>query len=181
MVPTTPVLFLAVLLAGCAALQEVPQAVPQAGSFELSGRVAVRYGSEAASGRIHWRHGTDGDDLLMTSPIGQGIARLTRRDGVVELSNSEGKTHRAADAESLTAQVLGWRLPLAGLADWVQGRADASRPAELVRDRISRIVEIRQDGWRVEYQDFDNGRPSKLRLSREDLEIRLVVDQWLGL
>ena len=145
----------------------------------MTGRVAVRYGSEAASGRLHWRHGAAGDELLLTSPIGQGIARITRRGGEIELSGADGKTHRAADAESLTEQVLGWRMPLAGLADWVRGRADASRPAELVRDGNSRIVGVRQDGWRVEYLDFDNGRPSRLRLSREDLEIRLAVDQWL--
>jgi outer membrane lipoprotein LolB len=177
-VRTWPVFLLALILAGCAGLPESPEAGPEPGSFELTARVAVRFGSEAASGHISWRHGAAEDDLFLTSPIGQGIARITRRSGLVELSTASGKTLRAADAESLTAQVLGWRLPLAGLADWVQGRPDPSRPSELERDRMSRLVEIRQDGWRVEFQEFASGRPSRLRLSREDLEIRLAVDQW---
>ncbi len=39
-------------------------------------------------------------------------------------------------------------------------------------------LEIRQDGWRVTYEEFREGKPFRLRLSREDIEIRLIVDQW---
>ena len=39
-------------------------------------------------------------------------------------------------------------------------------------------LEIRQDGWRVAYDEFREGRPFRLRLSREGIEIQLIVDQW---
>jgi len=39
-------------------------------------------------------------------------------------------------------------------------------------------LDIRQDGWRVAYEQFRDGRPYRLRLSRESVEIRLVVDEW---
>jgi outer membrane lipoprotein LolB len=148
--------------------------------FELVGRVAVRYGSEGASGRIEWRHSFTDDELLITSPLGQGIARLTRYGTEVKLVTADQKEYAASDAESLTESVLGWRLPLAGLPDWVQGRADPARPAQLARDVQSRLSELIQDDWRVEYQEYDGARPSKLRLSRADLEIRLVVDEWVA-
>jgi outer membrane lipoprotein LolB len=148
--------------------------------FELVGRVAVRYGSEGASGRIAWRHSPASDELLITSPLGQGIARITRRGGEVKLVTADQKEYEASDAESLTERVLGWRLPLAGLPDWVQGRADPARAAEVTRDARARLSELRQDDWRVEYQEYEGARPSKLRISRADLEIRLVVDQWVA-
>jgi len=162
----------AVLLGACAALSEAP--LPN-GGFELSGRVAVRYGKEALSGRIFWRHSDGADELLITSPLGQGLARVTRARGGFLLVAGDGKEYRAADAESLTEQALGWRLPLAGLADWVQGRPNPGMPSETLGDTGR---DFRQDGWLVAYEDFRDGRPLRLRLTREGLEIRLIVDQW---
>ena len=163
---------MAALLGACAALSEAPVAP---GGFELSGRVAVRYDSEALSGRIFWRHSDDQEELLITSPLGQGLARVTRVRGGFLLVASDGKKYRAADAESLTEQVLGWRLPLAGLADWVQGRPSPGRPSDTLGDTGR---ELQQDGWLVAYEEFRGGHPLRLRLTREGLEIRLIVDQW---
>jgi outer membrane lipoprotein LolB len=171
------VLAAAVWLGACATLPEGPP-VPE-GGFEITGRVAVRYGKEGASGRIFWRHSRLADDLLITSPLGQGIARIGRQGEEFRLVTPGGKEYRAADAQSLTESVLGWRLPLEGLPDWVQGGANPGRPAELRRDATLRVLELVQDGWRVEYQEFQGERPSRLRLSRDDLEIRLTIDQWV--
>jgi len=141
----------------------------------------VRYGNEGASGRIVWRHSQTTDELLITSPIGQGIASITRRDNEVRLVTADQKEYEAQDVESLTEQVLGWRLPLAGLQNWVQGRADPARHAELERNAQSRLIALRQGDWRVQYQEYEGVRPSKLLISYPGLEIRLVVDQWLAL
>ncbi len=168
------------MIAACTAIPVQRAATGTQGAFELTGRIAVRYGKEGASGRIAWRHGAGEDEMLITSPIGQGIATISRRDGEVRLVTSDQKEYRARDAESLTEQVLGWRLPLTGLPDWVQGRADPARPAELERDAQSRLTQLRQDDWRIEYQEYEGDRPSKLKLSRADLEIRLVVDDWMA-
>jgi len=116
--------------------------------------------------------------MLITSPLGQGIARISRRDGEVRLVTADHKEYAASDAEALTEQVLGWRLPLAGLADWVQGRPDPRRPARLTRDAQQRPSELLQDDWRVEYEEYESARPSRMRISRTGLEIRLVVDRW---
>ena len=169
-----PVLAVATLAGACAVLP-VPAPFPVNG-FELTGRVAVRYGKEGVSGRVFWRHANDSDDLLITSPLGQGVARVSREGGEARLVTSEGGEYRAADAETLTEHVLGWRLPLAGLPDWVQGRASPGRPAELRRDGAGRVIDLRQDDWKIEYQEYEGERPSRLRLSRGNLEIRLVID-----
>ena len=168
------------LLAGCAALQEQPD-VPLVGdAFALAGRVSVKYAAEAASGKLAWQHDAAGDDMLISTPLGQGIARIVRRDGAVTLTTSENKAFRASDAESLTQQVLGWRLPLTGLPDWVRGRVSPGSPAETRRDATGLLTELRQAGWLVEFLDYRSGGtlPSRLRLSREDLEIRLAIDSW---
>ena len=150
---------------------------PLAGGFELSGRVAVRHGKDAASGKIFWRHSDDSDELLITSALGQGVARISREGDRFRLVTGNNREYRAADAESLTEQALGWRLPLAGLADWVQARASPGRPAQ-VDGGVGQGMELRQDGWRIAYEELRGGRPHRMRLTREDLEIRLIVDRW---
>jgi outer membrane lipoprotein LolB len=115
--------------------------------------------------------------MLITSPVGQGIARISREGGLFRIVTSDSKEYRAPDAESLTEEALGWRLPLSGLSDWVQGRASLDRPAG-VSDRAGEGLEIRQDGWTIAYEEFREGRPFRLRLSREGIEIRLIIDQW---
>ena len=170
-----PCVAAAAVLGACAALPE-PGTAP-AGGFELSGRVAVKASKDSGSARIFWRHSSDADEMLITSPVGQGIANISREGDRYRLVTGDRKEYRAGDAETLTEQALGWRLPLAGLSDWVQGRASPGRPAE-TSGRAGEDLEIRQDGWRVAYEEFRDGRPQRMRLSREGIEIRLIVDQW---
>ena len=149
--------------------------------FELSGRIAVRYRDDAGSGNIAWRHGVRADELLLMSPLGQGIARLARTDGEISLTTQDGREFRAADAESLTDQVLGFRLPLLGLADWVRGRAAAKPAPEPTlerRDAAGRLAELEQSGWKIRYLEYADALPSRLTLNYPGLELRLAISEW---
>lgn len=174
-------LWLCLLFAGCAAIEERPApAGPVGDAFYLSGRVSVKYGAEAASGKIAWQHDAASDDLLFSTPLGQGVARIVRRDALVKLTTSDQKVYQAGDVETLTEQVLGWRLPLTGLPDWVRGRAAPGTPAQTRLDSLQRLAELRQSGWLVEFLEYksEKGPPGQLRLSRENVAIRLVIDEW---
>lgn len=172
--------FLVVLAAGVlAACASVPPLAPAPGGFSLIGRVAVRYGEEAASARVSWRHSDATDDLLLSTPLGQGIAQITRREGVYALVTSQDRRYSATDPERLTEQALGWALPLTGLPDWLRGRAQPGFEAD-TRYSGERLAELRQLGWVIEYSDYDQGGrlPKRMRLTRGDLDIRLVIDEW---
>lgn len=147
--------------------------------FELTGRIAVRYRDDAGTGNIAWRHGAQSDEMLLTSPFGQGIARLAREGGEYLLTAQDGREFRADDAESLTEQVLGFRVPMRGLADWVRGRpALQPPPTRQSRDASGRLTELEQSGWRIEYQDYQGALPSRIRLTYPGLELRLAVSEW---
>jgi outer membrane lipoprotein LolB len=167
------------LLAACAAPGFIlPQ---QSTEFELSGRIAVTYRDDATTGNLAWRHGARSDEMVLTTPMGQGIARLARVDGDFTLTTQDGRELRAADAESLTEQALGFRLPLAGLADWVRGRAaphPASEPARVRRDAAGRLAEFEQSGWTIRYLEYADALPSRLALSYPGLELRLAISEW---
>ena len=153
---------LAALVAACAQIEIQPPTGPL--EFDLAGRIAARSGKEAFTGNIAWRHVKTGDELLISTPTGQGVARILRQGDAVVLRTSEGREYRAADSESLTERVLGFRLPLEGLADWVQGK-----PSPALESR----------GWKIEYQEYDEQkRPRRLRLINQDVEVRLAISQW---
>ena len=168
------------LLAACAASRSL--SIPAQGfEFELSGRIAVRYRDDAGSGNIAWRHGPQNDEMLLTTPFGQGVARLVRAGEEFTLTTQDGREYRAGDAESLTEQVLGFRLPLRGLADWVRGRvaaAPAPAPTRQQANAAGRLAELEQSGWIVEYQEYVGANPSRLKLTYPGLELRVAVSEW---
>lgn len=151
----------------------------------MRARIAYRYADQGGSAVIAWRHAATFDDLLVTGPLGQGLARLDRQGDAWVLTTIEGRKYRAADAETLTESALGWRLPLAGLVDWVQGRPGPGREAKIERDESGRPVRILQDGWQIEYQAWQDTVPARLSLHRDAdpshaaLDLRLVVDQFV--
>jgi len=155
-------LLLAAFVAGCAQVEIKPPA--GALEFSLAGRIAARYGKESFSGNIAWRHARDGDELLISTPTGQGVAQIVRQGDAVLLKTAEPREYRASDSESLTERVLGFPVPLEGLAQWVQGK-----PAPQLESR----------GWKVEYQEYDaERRPTRMRLTYSGIELRLAISQW---
>jgi outer membrane lipoprotein LolB len=148
------------LLGGCAQVETSPA---RQAEFDLAGRLAVRYGEESFTGNIAWRHAEDFDEMLITTPLGQGAARIVREGDQVTLTTAEPREYYAVDVESLTERVLGFRLPLGGLADWVRGRPSP---------------DLEQRGWRVEYQEHAGELPSRLRLLYPGIELRLIISRW---
>lgn len=155
-------LLLVLLLSACAQVEVKAPEGPL--EFNLAGRIAARYRADAFSGIVTWRHAAGGDEMLISTPMGQGVARIVREGDAVVITTSEGRQYSDRDGEALTERVLGFRLPLAGLADWVRGL-----PAPALEAR----------GWKVEYQERDAaGRPTRLRVMHPDVDLRLVISEW---
>lgn len=167
------------LLGGCASPPVARTTVDLREGFEVTGRFAVRYGKEGASGRINWVHSRTADDVVISSALGQGIASITRTAGNAVLQTGDDRHFHGEDVESVTQQALGWRLPLAGMVDWIQGRESALRQADNIeRDSQARLQVLVQDGWRMEFGEYEGSRPMRLRLAKEDIEIRLAIEHW---
>ena len=178
--------FLALVLAGCASLSPAPVVVPSRATlaaFALEGRFALREADKSYSGRLSWRHEGENNTLLLASPFGQGLAEITTDACGARLSTSDGKAYEAADAETLTRQVLGYPLPLAQLTDWVRGRTGAAGTVEV--DAFGRPLRLRHEGWRIDYGyagDDPLAPPSQLFAEGAGgLELRLRIDEWTSI
>lgn len=157
------------------------EAVPVA--FRLEGRVSVIAGEESFSGGLVWRRDARGEELLLRTPLGQGVAELYGGPQGMELKNAEGKRYFAADTDTLVREALGLELPLRGLAWWVVGQPRPDAEYRALPDADGRLGELTQDGWRIIFSRYalHSGRwlPGKLSAQRgDDLEVRVVIDAW---
>ena len=177
------------LLAACAQLPRtmpgdapVVRAVGSTSSgFQLTGRIALSRGQERHAVNIGWQHGTDSDEIFLTTPLGQGIAELRRDASGARLTTAEFREFNATDWETLAFQVFGFPLPLSALPRWLLAEVPADALGVLY-DNAGRPRRMVADGWLVSYPKYDGDGPDALpvliELKREDIEVRLRVDDW---
>lgn len=177
------------LLAACTSTPVIEPGSPlrpmaEVRQWELSARISITRGEEGWHAALQWREQNGQYRLQVSGPLGQGAFELTGSAGRVVLRDAQGRTLAAPDAESLLLQAIGWQLPVDGLRFWVRG-LPAPAPAgeaRAVRDTAGRLVRLAQDGWDIRYDRYrlQDGYawPGRLKLARNDITVRLVIDSW---
>lgn len=175
------VAILALALVGCATTPISPPDRAYTGRFSA---VATRGDQrETVTGRFNVEVRGNHQTIDLATPLGTTVARIEVGPEGARASGAGVQDVRGPDADALTEQLLGWRLPVSGMPDWIEGRAAPGRPARVERDG-SRPVLIEQDGWTVRLSEAFQGsvRPRILVLERPaspiapGVVLRLVVD-----
>jgi outer membrane lipoprotein LolB len=178
----------ALLIAGCASVAPreaatVADEAAVAAPFDIAGRMSARRGSEGGSASFVWRHDGAVDEVDLSTPLGQTLARLRGDAGGVKAQWPDGRSIEARDWDELTQRTLGVAVPVKGLAAWLHGRARAGSAATVERDAQGRAGVLRQDGWEIvyAYPDDTSTQASRLTLrydQGEPTDVRLVIDRW---
>lgn len=161
---------LALLLAGCAAVPVGPQrpAGQDITQFAFVGRLAVRQGETRHHVNVDWRHDTQRDEILLTTPLGQGVAEIVRDTSGARLTLADKRRFAADDWSALSRQVFGFPLPLMASARWLLG--DTANGAST-------------EGWRVTIVERETAAadalPTIIELERDDIALRLKIDEWI--
>lgn len=164
-------LLAAVLLGACAPLPSQDAAAPLGpplDRFVAEGRISLKQAERRDHLRFRWEHSPEADSLLLMSPLGQGLAELSRDAGGARLAQPNRPPLAAPDLRQLSQDVFGTALPFEALVDWLRG----------ARPERGGLV----DGWRVEVSETSPHRQRLLlrvlEARREDVELKLIVDQW---
>jgi outer membrane lipoprotein LolB len=159
-------------------------------SIDLTGRLSVNYHREgrleSVTGNFNWAQRPGQIDVSLASPLGQTMVAIKVTPHQATLTQANQPPRVAADIDALTAQVLGWQLPVSGLRDWLQGYATDARGERFVASPANNSVYTR-DGWRlrfVSWQDEAAAHPRPRRIDAErgvpgnndELTIRIVID-----
>lgn len=151
-------------------------------SFSLQGRIGVQTDGKGFSGGIHWQHSDSNDDIALYSPLGGQVASIKKTLGNTTFEDSKGNRISAADAESLTQSLLGWQLPLSGLADWALGRPTSNTIEASTWDEKGYLSTLKQDGWDIEYQNYAAQNayflPHKMLLKSQKVNLKLLIELW---
>lgn len=146
-------------------------------TYSFDGRIAVRRDQTHHYANIGWRHTADTDEILLTTPLGQGVAELSRDARGARLVTADQQVTEASDWENLSASVFGFALPLSGLPRWLL--ADVAPTA---RDDQGRPLTALAGGWVIRYLDYESpardALPVLIEFRRDDIELRLKVNAW---
>ena len=173
-----------IILGGCASLLEKRVALEPSAIFSARGKIIVQSDGKKRSAKFFWRRKKNGDgfadSVQILSLIGTSLAKIELSSDGAFLQTPDAE-FRAADADLLMEQALGWRLPLTGLGDWIQGRAHERSESKIVGRSIAQI--IRQDGWTVELDGHDeNSRPREVFLTRrkfrKEISVKITITEW---
>lgn len=150
-------------------------------AWELSGKLGVRSDAQNASATLFWLQRNDYYDIRVSGPLGQGSARLQGERGLTRLTHG-GQQLDADSPEQLMRQQLGWSLPVSSLYWWVRGLPAPGSSYQLTLNNDSHASRLRQDGWQLDYSDYQRHEqlslPGRIRLSGPHLQATLLIKQW---
>ena len=120
---------------------------------------------------------------IAVSDLDAGIARYQELLGVSpsvrKRMDKDGIDAAMLDLGSTHVELIAPTGPGSAISGFLEKRGEGMHHvAYRVDDIRAALDQLRQDGWRVVYEEFREGKPFRMRLTREDLEIRLIVDQW---
>jgi outer membrane lipoprotein LolB len=169
---------LLLLLAACA----TPLAPERSYSGRFSAIATQGETRQSISGRFALQVAGTQQVLDLATPLGTTVARIESSPGSATATGPQLQPVSGPNADELLRRVLGWRLPVAGLADWLEGRPDPARPARVAHDGAR--ATILQDGWTITLEDAAPAtqRPRRLLLERPArdgdpaVSVRLLVD-----
>ena len=159
-------------MAACAEIPRQPAAEPVLGPavqrFTAEGRISLRQGDRRDQLRFSWDHAPGYDLVLLMSPLGQGLAELTRDAAGARLVQPNQAPVGADSLAQLVQRTFNAPVPLDAMAEWLRG----ARP-----DLSGEI-----DGWTVLVTDTSpSGGRRLLRVMearRDGVEFTLIVDDW---
>jgi outer membrane lipoprotein LolB len=181
----------AVALSGCATTGRAVPAGETGPTREWRGRFSLSItrddgaAAEPSSGRFALVAGGRFSDLQLISPLGNTIASARTDETGATLRVADGRQWRADSIDELTERVVGWRIPVGRLPDWLDGRV--ARPVDAppgsgdgsatTGEPELRPVGGSEDGWLVRFEQWGDRLPRRLTLVYPGrVRLRLIVD-----
>ena len=138
----------------------------------MKGRVGIKSTDKTLSFSLLWRQQSESFDIRLNGTLGVAIAHVWGGAGGVTIDVPGEGRFQADSASALLLQHTGVSLPIESLVYWVRGIPDPA--ADFERDDSSLV----QYGWLIEYLAFNGEEPVRMRFSRADVKIMLVVKSW---
>lgn len=150
-------------------------------AWDISGKIGIRTPEESNSASLKWLQQQQSYQIDIRGPLGQGGASIAGKPNHVSVDIAGEGSFSGPSPEYILYSKLGWDIPISDIYWWVRGLPAPDKPYQhtLLDNRLN---ELQQAGWTVQYVRYNSLSPSlprKLRLSRGDLRITLVINSWI--
>lgn len=164
---------------------------PSAQSYQPSpkhwvaqGSLAIRQGNRGSNSFFHWQQASENRyEIRLFSAMGAGNTVLSGRPGTVRITTAKGQQAQAGSAEALMKKQLGWSLPISPMYYWIRGIKAPTGAAKMMFDRNHHLQRIEQNGWTVEYSNYQTvgvfELPTRIDVSHsERVYAKIRVSTW---
>ena len=152
-------------------------------SWELRGRVNVRYDNESHTPRINWRQQNVEYRIRLWGTFNAGNTLIVGRPGYVSLEN-DGETVDASSPEELILRQMGYELPISQLNYWIKGLPSPDSGFQLTFNELNQLTTIEQADWTINLSDMRQygqiSLPRRVELTRprNDIRLRFIGLNW---
>jgi outer membrane lipoprotein LolB len=152
-------------------------------SWELRGRVNVRYDNESHTPRINWRQQNVEYRIRLWGTFNAGNTLIVGRPGYVSLEN-DGETVDASSPEELILRQMGYELPISQLHYWIKGLPSPDSGFQLSFNELNQLTTIEQADWTINLSDMRQygqvslPRRVELTRARNDIRLRFIGLNW---
>jgi len=155
----------------------------QLDSWQLRGRVDVRYDNESHTPRILWQQQAVEYQIRLWGSFNAGSTTIVGRPGYVTLEQI-GVTLSANSPEDLILQQMGYELPVSYLNYWIKGLPAPDSQADLSFNELNQLTAIAQAGWLINFSDprqygaITLPRRVELTRAKNDIRLRFIGLNW---
>tara|TARA_B100000029_G_scaffold216349_1_gene214143 strand:+ start:9023 stop:9646 length:624 start_codon:yes stop_codon:yes gene_type:complete len=163
--------------------------------WDISGRLAFRMESRSGSSSLIWKHNEHEQRIQLLGPLGGGQINIYDGSDGVLLEDGTGKIFRGRSADEVFLSALSLSVPFAQLSYWVRGLPAPGVHNGIGLDRLGRVRNLTQDGWLIEYQEYQSFSnmelPRKIVVSslpalnlpnddksNKSIHLKLVIGKW---
>ena len=152
-------------------------------SWELRGRVNVRYDNESHTPSINWLQQSAEYHIRLWGTLNVGSTLIIGSPDYVTLEKG-GETRSASSPEELVLGQLGYELPLSQLNYWIKGLPSPDSKFQLSFNELNQLTTIEQANWTISLSDMRQYGPISLPRDvvltrpRNDIRLRFFRLSW---
>jgi outer membrane lipoprotein LolB len=149
--------------------------------WHIDGAFSVRQPQQSTIAAYQWQQQETQYRIHIYSSLDLYGINIVGRPGAVTLWRAQNQPLTANSPEALMQQTLGWRLPISNLYYWLRG-LPAPGHYQARFDRYGHLVQLQQQGWQINYANYQSvgtlDLPQSLSLSHGDLAVKIIIKHW---
>ncbi|MCK5355046.1 MAG: outer membrane lipoprotein LolB [Methyloprofundus sp.] len=143
--------------------------------WALQGRLVIK-SNDILTANIQWQHEDETDILKLFGALGIGAVLIEVNEHGIMLDTGQGEKQVSQEVDAFIAQQIGFVVPLTALRRWVVGAYLQGVPV------LQQAQGFQQLGWQIRYNEYMQTPlgvlPRKIKISKDNIKLKLVIDQW---